>query len=133
MLTLELEEKLKSAKAFDEEMIEDNVSPGLTNLLSQYIDEKKMKRSSIIRILNVDRNYGYQILNGTRCPTRNCLIRISLILKLDTDQINYLLRLAGKSPLYVRNTIDAKVFYAVKHHMVYDDAVEFIWGISAMK
>lgn len=132
MLTSELEKKLNSPEAFDGEMIENNSPPKLPDVLSKYIDERKVKKASIIRILNVDRNYGYQMLNGTRTPTRNCLLRISLILKLDSDQINYLLRLAGKSPLYVRNIVDAKVFYAVKHRMEYAEAVDFIWGTQIM-
>lgn len=132
MLTTELEEKLNNPGAFDEEMIENNSPPELTDILNQYINEKKMTKSNVIRILNVDRNYGYQILNGTRPPTRNILIQISLILKLDADRINYLLQLGGKSPLYVRNIVDARVFYAVKHSMDYFDAVDFIWGRGVM-
>lgn len=132
MLTTELEEKLNNPGAFDEITIEDNAPPELTDVLSKYINEKKMNKADIIRILNVDRNYGYQMFNGTRVPTRNCLIQISLILKLDTDQLGYLLRLAGKSQLYVRNVVDARVFYAVKHHMDYYEALDFIWGRSVI-
>ena len=132
MLTAELEERLKNAGAFDEEMIEDNAPPKLADILSQYINEKKISKSDVIRTLNVDRNYGYQMLNGTRIPTRNCLIQIALILNLDADRISYLLRLAGKSPLYVRNIVDARVFYAVKHNMDYYEAVDFIWGSRVM-
>lgn len=132
MLTSDLEEKLKSSKAFDEEMVENNVHPKLAEVLSQYITEKEMSKADVIRILNIDRNHGYQILNGTRHPTRNSLIKISLILKLDIRQINYLLRVAEKPQLYVKNVVDAKVFYAVEHHMEYLDAVEFIWGTSIM-
>lgn len=128
MLTTDLEQELKKPGAFDESTIEDNAPPQLSDVLNKYIDEKKMKKADVIRILNVDRNYGYQIFNGTRLPTRNSIIQIALILKLDTDQINYLLQLAGKSPLYVRNIVDAKVFYAVQHNMEYFDAVDFIWG-----
>ena len=40
--------------------------------------------------------------------------------------------IGGKSQLYVRNLVDAKVFYAVKHHMEYLDAVDFIWGKSVI-
>lgn len=87
-----------------------------------------MTKAEVIRKLNIDRNYGYWILNGSRNPTRNCIIQLSLLLELDVEQINYLLRLAGKSPLYVRNAVDAKVFYAVKHGMDYSDAVDFIWS-----
>ena len=128
MLTTELEERLNDSGHFDEGMIENNAPPELADVLSKYIDEKKTGKADIIRILNIDRNYGYQILNGTRAPTRSCLIRIALILQLDAERINYLLRLAGKPPLYVRNLVDAKVFYAVKHNMEYLEAVDFIWG-----
>lgn len=131
MLTAELEERLKTTGDFDEGMIENNAPPELADVLSKYIDESNISKADVIRTLNVDRNYGYQILNGTRAPTRNCLIRIGLILKLDADQINYLLRLAGKQPLYVRNLVDAKVFYAVKHNMEYPEAVDFIWGSTS--
>ena len=127
-MTIELEEKLNGFGEFDKALIENNAPPELTDVMNRFIDEQKTNKADLIRILNVDRNYGYQILNGTRAPTRNCLIRIAMILKLDTDRINYLLRLAGKPPLYVRNTIDAKVFYAVKHNMEYFEAVDFIWG-----
>ena len=128
MLTSELEERLKTHGVFDDEMIENNAPPALSDVLNKCIDESNISKADVIRILNVDRNYGYQMLNGTRAPTRNCLIQISLILKLDSDRISYLLRLAGKPPLYVRNLVDAKVFYAVKHNMAYFEAVEFIWG-----
>lgn len=127
-MTAELEEKLNNAGTFDEDLIENNAPPELTDVLNKFIDERNTNKAEVIRILNVDRNHGYQILNGTRAPTRSCLIRIALILKLDSDSISYLLRLAGKSPLYVRNLVDAKVFYAVKHDMEYFEAVDFIWG-----
>lgn len=131
MLTAELEERLKTTEDFNEGMIENNAPPELSDVLSKYIDESNISKAEVIRTLNVDRNYGYQILNGTRAPTRSCLIRISLILKLDAERINYLLRLAGKPPLYVRNLVDAKVFYAVKHNMEYPEAVDFIWGSTS--
>lgn len=38
------------------------------------------------------------------------------------------MRLAGKSPFYVRNTVKARVFYAINHHMDYFDAIDFIWN-----
>lgn len=127
MQTKDIEEKISKYNGFNEKMIEDNAPPELHVVLNKYISEKKMKKSDVIRMLNIDRNYGYWILNGKRMPTRNCLIQISLILGLDVEQINYLLRLAGKSYLYVRNMVDAKVFYAINHHMDYFEAVDFIW------
>lgn len=127
MLTKDIEEKLKRLNVFNEEIIRNNAPLELHVLINKYISDKKMTKANVIRKLNIDRNYGYLILNGTRTPTRNCLIQISIILGLDVEQIDYLLRLAGKAPLYVRNVVDARVFYAVNHHMEYFDAIDFIW------
>ena len=132
MLTSDIEKKLNTPGVFDGEMIESNPPPELPEVLSRYIKEKEMTKADVIRALNVARNYGYQILNGTRPVTRNILLQISLILKLDIDQINYLLRLAEKPQLYVRNIVDARVFYAVKHNMGYYEALDFIWGNSGI-
>lgn len=128
MLTKDIEEELDKSADFSENLIENNAPPKLHVLLNNYINEKKMTKSEVIRKLNIDRSYGYWILNGSRNPTRNCLIQLSLLLELNVEQINYLMQLAGKSPLYVRNSVDAKVFYAIKHHMDYFDAIDFIWS-----
>lgn len=127
MQTKDIEKKLDKFNGFSKEMIEDNAPPKLHVLLNKYISDKKMTKADVIRKLNIDRNYGYLILNGKRTPTRNCLIQMSIMLCLDVEQIDYLLKLAGKSPLYVKNMVDAKVFYAVKHHMNYFEAIDFIW------
>lgn len=133
MLTKDIEKELSKPKAFSEELIDDNAPPKLHELLNKYINEKKLTKAEVIRKLNIDRNYGYWILGGTRKPTRNCLIQLSLILGLDVEQINYLMQLAGKSPLYVRNAVDARVFYAINHNMDYLDAIDFIWSGVAEK
>lgn len=109
-------------------MIENNAPQELHVLINQYIDEKQISKPEFIRMLNIYRNYGYQILNGTRIPTRNCLIQMALILKLSSKQLDVLLRLAEKAPLYVRNVVDARVFYALEHHFEYYKALDFIWG-----
>lgn len=127
MLTVELEEELKRRGTFDESTVLNEAPPDLADMLNRYIDERKMKKTDVIRMINVDRNYGYQVLNGKRTPTRNFIIQLSLILKLGIDEMNYLLQLAGKSTLYVRNLVDARVFYAINHRMEYYDAVDFIW------
>ncbi|MGN0687135.1 MAG: hypothetical protein ACI4KA_03395 [Oscillospiraceae bacterium] len=131
LLTIDLEQQLKKHGDFDEDMVLNEAPPELADVLNRFIDDRKMKKSDVIRMLNVDRNYGYQVLNGKRTPTRNFIIQTSLILKLSIDEMNYLLQLAGKSPLYVRNLVDARVFYAINHRMDYYDAVDFIWYSDA--
>lgn len=131
MITKNIEEELCRLEDFSEELedlIEKNAPPKLHELLNHYMDEKKMSKTDVVRALNLDRNYAYKILNGTRTPTRNCIIQLSLLFGLDVEKTNFLLRLAEKSPFYVRNTVDAKVFYAIKHNMTYLEAIDFIWS-----
>lgn len=128
MKTKQLEAMLDVSDGFNENIVAKNPPPELYNILSALMKEKKVTRAELIRRLNVDRNYGYQLLNGTRIPTRENIIRIALLLRLTVDQLQQLLRAAGKSALYVRDIPDAKAYYALTHDMEYDDALLFIWG-----
>ncbi len=128
MKTSQLEEWLSTCEVFDESLIKQNGCLDLCSMINGYMDERGISRAELIRRLNIDRNYGYQLLNGTRIPTRNHLIQIGLLLGLDTERFQQLLKTAKKKPLYVRDLFDAKVFYAVKHKMDFERAMEFIWN-----
>lgn len=127
MKTSQLEQWLETDEQFDETLIKENGCPELCTMIIRHMDEKGITRAELIKRLNLDRNYGYQLLNGTRNPRRNHLIQIGLLLGLDIEQFQRLLKTAMKKPLYVRDLFDAKVFYAVKHKMSFEKAVEFIW------
>lgn len=128
MKTLQLEERLGTDEEFDESLIRENACPELCSVIIGYMDKKGISRAELIKRMNIDRSYGYQLLNGTRRPTRNHVIRMGLLLELDIESFQKLLKTARKKPLYVRDMFDAKVFFAVKHHMDFESAVEFIWN-----
>ena len=110
------------------QVIEDNPPPELSSFILDCMREKNVKRSTLIRVLNIDRNYGYQILNGTRMPTRIQLIHIGLFLKMDVVQVQTMLTLGKRDSLYVRRPVDSKIVHCLEHKMSYDKACEFIWG-----
>lgn len=128
MKTTKIKEELESNKDYDERIIADNAPPKLHILLNDYLDKNELIKADVIRRLNIDRNYGYQVFNGKKVPTRNILIRLALLLELDVEQTDYLLKLAGKPMLYVRNVVDARIFYSIKHQMSYEEAMMFIWN-----
>lgn len=128
MKTSQLEKRLESEETFDEKLIKENGCPDLCDAIAGYMNKKGVSRAELIKRLNIDRNYGYQLLNGTRNPTRNHIIQMGLLLGLDIDSFQKLLKTARKKPLYVRDMFDAKVFYAVKHKMSFEKAMEFIWS-----
>lgn len=128
MKTSQLEEWLSTDENFDEELIKQNGCLKLNSMIIGYMDKKGITRAEFIRRMNLDRNYGYQLLNGTRPPTRNHLIQMGLLLELKLEELQRLLKTANKKPLYVRDLFDARVFFAVKHKMNYDKAMAFIWN-----
>ena len=127
MVTEDLERMLREEKDFDEQLVLGNKPPDIHILINKHIAEKNAAHADIIRNLNVERCYGYQLLNGRRIPTRVQLIKIGLLLKLDLDEVQKLLKVAGKEILYARNVTDAKVIHAIEHELPYDTACEFIW------
>lgn len=128
MKTEELEAKIRRTKSLDMKLIADNAPPSFTEYLQDLLTETGTKHSVLIKALNVDRNYGYQLLNGTRTPTRIQILRIALYIKLDLKRTQRLLNLAGREALYVRRPEDAKTVHCIEHHTDYKTACEFIWG-----
>ena len=128
METSQLEEQIGKDERFDEELIKENGCPDLLAVITERMEEKGISRAELIKRMDIDRSYGYQLLNGIRRPTRKHVIQIGLLLELDIGSFQKLLKTAKKKPLYVRDMFDAKVFFAVKRHMDYDKAVEFIWS-----
>ena len=128
MKTSDIEIELKRAEFFDSELITSNPAPKYSDVIDALLEEKGLKRSDIIRELNYDRTYGYQILNGTRVPTKKQIIEIALFIGITTEQLQQLLKICGREVLYARNIEDAKVMYALEHSYTYEKAVEFVWG-----
>lgn len=128
MKTSQLEEKLGKAESFDEALVLENGAAEPCVLITGYMNKRCMSRQDFIRHMNIDRSYAYQLLNGNRIPTRNCLIKIALLLGLTVEQLQQLLKSAKKKSLYVKDLFDARVYYALKHDMSFEEAVEFVWS-----
>lgn len=125
--TVDLEKELCEADEFDEEIIRQNPAPDFYLLIDELLKERNMKRSDLILHLNFERTYGYQILNGTRIPTKKQIILIGLYLGITVEQMQQLLKICGRECLYVRNIEDAKVVFALEHHYTYEQAMNFIY------
>ena len=78
MKTEEIEARIRRTKQLDMNMIADNPPPEFSIYLQELLKEKSVKRSTLIRALNVDRNCGYQMMNGTRTPTRVQILHIEI-------------------------------------------------------
>lgn len=69
--------------------------------------------AQLIRDAQIQRNYGYQILNGTRNPGRNRIIALCLALSLSLEDTQRALTLAGEGILYPKSPRDSILIFSI--------------------
>lgn len=86
---------------------------------SQYINDclrnSGLTPSQLIESAQIQRNYGYQILNGTKNPGRNKIIALCLALSLPLENVQRALTLAKEGILYPKNPRDAILIFCIKN------------------
>lgn len=124
--TRELEHEIQDSA--DEGLLsgEDFSLPKWADYMSGILRRRNLRVRDIIFRCNLDRSYGYQIFNGTRRPTRDMLMILSLALKLDAEEAKRMFELAGRAPLYARCRRDAAVLYGLSHGMSETDVHELL-------
>ena len=81
--------------------------------LNSLIRASALSNAKIISLSNIERTYYYQILNGTRTPGKDKVIALALVLKLDLEKTNRLLKLSKNASLYPKIKRDAVVMYCL--------------------
>ena len=97
------DELLKILKNYNniEEFIEDNTEDIKNTTFIQYITEClnncNLTKAQVIEKSNIQKNYAYQIFSGSKKPSRNKVLALSISMGLDTDATNRLLKLSDHS------------------------------------
>lgn len=103
------------------------VSSSLSDMLSQFLETKGLKKSKVIKDAEISEVYGYQIFSGARVPERKKLICLTIAMGLDLDETQTLLKCAGYSPLYVKIPFDSIVIYGVCNKMSVVETNELLY------
>ena len=97
-LTEELLDELLEAPSIDSYL--DVHAPG-TRSLSDYLNEllvaKRLKRSQVVRMANLNETFGYQIFTGARNPSRDKVLQIAFAMALTLRETNRALEAASSS------------------------------------
>lgn len=87
---------------------------------------KRIGKAELIRRSNLDRTYGYQILNGTRQPGRDKILLLCIAAGMTFDEVQRGLKIAGESILYSRKKRDAIITFAINEHLTVSDTQELL-------
>ncbi|WP_416906597.1 helix-turn-helix domain-containing protein [Paraclostridium sordellii] len=75
--------------------------------------EKGISKSDLIKNAEIDRTYGYQILNGTKKPSRDKLLKLCISASLDIQESNKALKLGNVGQLYPKNPRDSIIIFGI--------------------
>lgn len=89
-----------------------------------------LSAASIIERAQIQRNYGYQILNGTRRPGRDKVLALSLALGLSLKETQRGLTLAGEPVLYSKNRRDAVLIFALQKQLSVSSTNELLFQLE---
>ncbi|MDY2726193.1 MAG: helix-turn-helix transcriptional regulator [Anaerostipes faecalis] len=91
------------------------VQTTLSEELNRLLHEKKLKKSQVIQDSNLSADYVYQIFSGRKKdPSRDKVLALGFGLGLSKDEMQYLLKVCGFSPLYPRLKREAIILFALK-------------------
>ena len=91
-------------------------TPTLKAHLEELLTSKGMKRQDVIKRAELDSNYTNQLFNGIKTkPGRNQVLSLSFGFKLNKEEADRLLRVAGLGALYSKNMRDAVIIHALEN------------------
>lgn len=93
--------------------ISNNVNLDFIEYLDKLREEKKISKADLINNADINRTYGYQILNGSKSPSRDKILKICLSGKFTIEETNRLLTLGGYSRLYSKDPRDTVIIFAI--------------------
>ena len=116
--TDELMEALNQSSSIEEYINTEQdylIDSALSDYLNQLLEEKSLKKSTVIKNSELNEIYGYQIFSGKRIPSRDKLISISFGMNLSLDETQALLKYAGFAPLYPKQKRDSLLIWGKNH------------------
>lgn len=102
----------------------------LSQYLEQLLETKQVTRSEIIRRSGLNQVYGYHIFSGPKKPSKPKALALAIAFGLTSKETSYLLHYAGLPQLYIRNSWDSALIYALDKHLSVMDTNELLANLS---
>lgn len=113
----ETKDCLKNASSFGDFLkrnLENMLEPDLSKYLMELLAQKGLKRAQVVENSGVDKAFVYQIFNGSKRPSRDKLIAITFGMRLNEEETQRVLKIAGHSELYPRVPRDALILFSIQ-------------------
>ena len=85
----------------------------LSDYLQQLLVEKRLERSRVVHMADINETFGYQIFTGQRGASRDKVLQIAFAMALTLTECNRALRAAGAAALNPKDRRDAIVIFCL--------------------
>ncbi len=99
---------------FLEQSIDDLKETNFMEHLNLCLKRSELSKAEVIEKSNIQKNYGYQIFDGSKTPSRNKVLALCFSMALSIDETNRLLKLSNHSILYPRIKRDSIIGFALE-------------------
>ena len=118
----------KNIKTFILRYQEQLNQPTLAGILEELCAEKGILPKDVVKDADIDRVYGAKIFAGKRTnPSRDYVLKLAFGLRLDYDECQRLLAVAGTSTLYPRVPRDAVLISCLHNKLTYQQTQERLY------
>lgn len=119
-----------SLQDFSSELTPSEKNISFSAFLSKKIQEKELSPARLWENSQIQRNYGYQILNGTKLPGRDKVIALCLSLALSLEETQRALSLANAGALYARRKRDSILIFSLEKGLSVIDTNMLLYDCS---
>ena len=91
---------------------EDSIYLSFTEYIDYLFQKKKIKKSNVVRQINMTRSYAYEVFSGIKRPSREKTLLLSYGLKCDYKETQRLLLSAKHNPLHPKDKRDSIIIFA---------------------
>lgn len=91
---------------------------------------KNLKKSEVVKKSEIERTYAYQLLNGTKKPSRDKLIQLCIGASLTFEETQLALKYNGFKELYPKIKRDCIIIYALKAKKSVMEAEELLYRFN---
>ncbi len=109
---------------FYKERYSNGFASGFAEYFQQLLSKKGVRRSAAIGNSGIEVHYGYQILSGSKKPSRDKVICLCIGGGLSLGETQRALAVAGLGELYPKRMRDAAIMLAINH------GVSNIWMVN---
>lgn len=114
--TDEMMQNLLKANNIEDYMKENSgafVDLTISQFLSEYINSRSLIKSHVIKTAEISEIFGFQVLSGTRNPSRNTLLSLCIAMNMTLDEVQSALKIAQFAPLYPKNKRDSIIIIGI--------------------